>query len=256
MTRALIGHTGFVGGNLAAQTRFDEFYNSKNIESIAGKQFDLLVCCGTRAEKWIANAQPEADKAGILRLTDVLSSVRANKVVLISTVDVYPNPQLVDEDSVIENQGGNAYGRHRYELEQWIGRRFEALVVRLPGLFGAGLKKNIVYDFLHGNQTDRIHRDSVYQFYDLSRLWSDIELCRQAALHVVNFATEPVSVADVARDAFGFEFTNAPASAPARYDFRTKYDRLFGGENGYLCTRNDVLSRMRDFVQSQLKRAA
>lgn len=256
MTRALIGHTGFVGGNLAAQTRFDECYNSTNIETIVGKQFDLLVCCGARAEKWIANAQPEADKAGITKLTRALSTVRAGRVVLISTVDVYPSPRLVDEDTPIENHGGNAYGRHRYELEQWFGSRFETLVVRLPGLFGVGLKKNVIYDFLHGNQTDRIHRDSVYQFYDLSRLWRDIEICRQAALTVVNFATEPVSVAEVARDAFGFEFTNVPASAAARYDFRTKHDRLFGGENGYLCNRSDVLGRMRAFVQSQQRRAA
>ena len=35
-TRALIGHTGFVGSNLARQGAFDALYNSSNIESIAG----------------------------------------------------------------------------------------------------------------------------------------------------------------------------------------------------------------------------
>ena len=32
MNDALIGYTGFVGGNLQNQRRFDFLYNSKNIE--------------------------------------------------------------------------------------------------------------------------------------------------------------------------------------------------------------------------------
>ena len=64
MRAALIGHSGFVGSNLARQTRFDSTYNSSNIESIAGQEFDLLVCAGVRAEKWIANANPDADRRG------------------------------------------------------------------------------------------------------------------------------------------------------------------------------------------------
>ena len=65
MRAALIGYTGFVGSNLARQLRFDATYNTSNIESIAGEEFDLLVCAGVRAEKWIANANPDADRAGI-----------------------------------------------------------------------------------------------------------------------------------------------------------------------------------------------
>ena len=35
----IIGHTGFVGGNLAAQVGPFDGYNSKNIEDIAGKEY-------------------------------------------------------------------------------------------------------------------------------------------------------------------------------------------------------------------------
>ena len=42
----LIGYSGFIGGNLARATRFDGLYNSKNIETIAGQSFGLLVCAG------------------------------------------------------------------------------------------------------------------------------------------------------------------------------------------------------------------
>src|SRR5581483_3428399 len=41
MPDALIGHTGFVGGNLAAQHPFHTWFNSKNIEAIRGHRFEL-----------------------------------------------------------------------------------------------------------------------------------------------------------------------------------------------------------------------
>src|ERR1041384_190726 len=97
--RALIGHTGFVGSNLARQTRFDATFNSSNIDTIAGRELDLLVISGVRAEKWIANANPEQDRAGIDRLLDALKSVKASRVVLVSTVDVFVPPIGVDEDT-------------------------------------------------------------------------------------------------------------------------------------------------------------
>ena len=57
MSRAcLIGYTGFVGGNLARQYAFDDCYNSRNIEQIRGRSYDLVVCCGVSAVKWQAKA--------------------------------------------------------------------------------------------------------------------------------------------------------------------------------------------------------
>ena len=49
MKTALIGSTGFVGGNLQRQAAFDDGYHSRNIESLAGKSYDLIVCAGAPA---------------------------------------------------------------------------------------------------------------------------------------------------------------------------------------------------------------
>lgn len=42
----LIGYTGFVGGNLAAQREYQALYNSRNFKEMAGKHFSRLGCAG------------------------------------------------------------------------------------------------------------------------------------------------------------------------------------------------------------------
>ena len=248
MRSALIGSTGFVGGTLLRQTSFDEQFHSTDIENIRGRSYDLLVCAGAPAEKWKANRAPEVDQANLQRLMQCLAEVRAQHVVLISTVDVYAVPVGVDEDTTIDPGATSAYGRHRYQLEVFVRDRFETTCVRLPGLFGRGLKKNVIYDFLNNNEMSAICPDSVYQFYDLDDLWRDIAQVRAQGLGLVNFAVEPVSVRDVARDGIGIEFDNPLAVNAVRYDMHTRYAGLLGGAGVYLRSRHEVLAAMRDFV--------
>lgn len=251
MADALVGYTGFVGSNLRRQRPFDALYNSGNIESIAGREFDLLVCAGAPAEKWKANRDPEADSRNIQRLLECLKQVRAHKVIVISTVDVYPVPLAVDEGSPIDESACHAYGRHRLLLERTIAERFDTMVIRLPGLFGKGLKKNIIYDLLHGNQIEQVHSESIFQFYHLDNLWADIRIAQTNALSLVNFATEPVSVREVARNGFGIDFDNHPAGSPARYDFRSRHAALFGSSAGYLYDKQQVLAALKSFVAAE-----
>jgi hypothetical protein len=252
MPDAVIGHTGFVGGTLLRQRPFDECYNSKNVETIAGKSFGLLAISAMPAAKWIANRDPAGDRAALDRLTGCLRQVRAERVVVMSTVDVYPNPVGVDEDSAIDPAAQQAYGRNRLLLEQITAAHFpRVLIVRLPGLFGEGLKKNAVYDLLHNNEVHKIHAGGVFQFYNLDRLWRDIQSADAAELALVNFATEPVSVRDVAREAFGLDFGNVPDHAPARYDMRSRHAALFGGRDGYLYSRAQVLGELRGFMERE-----
>lgn len=253
MKNALIGYTGFVGGNLLSQTEFSFLYNSKNIEDAQGQSFDLLVCAGAPAEKWKANQQPEADRAALGRLCSVLAKVRARRVVLISTIDVYPNPLGVDEDTFFE-PGAAAYGRHRFLLEKFVQDHFDALILRLPGLFGPGLKKNIIYDFLHDNQVAQIDSRGVFQFYDLANLWRDVMRASDAGLRVLNVATEPVGVEELVSYAFGKTFRNEPPDrTPARYDMRSVHASLFGGSRGYLYDRQAVLDAAKAFVRDAKK---
>lgn len=252
MRDALIGHTGFVGGNLLRQRRFDALYNSTNIDSLAGGEFDLIVCAGAPAAKWKANKEPEADRACLRRLTEALGRTRARHVVLVSTIDVFGQTCGVDEDATPRD--ATAYGRHRHELEQFVAARFDTLIVRLPALFGPGLKKNAVYDLLHNNQVEKIDSRGVFQFYNVGRLWADVRTAEAAGLSLVHFATEPVSMAEVARAAFGFTFVNELPAPPAFYDFRTRHAARYGGSGGYLCGKGQVLADMAAFVQAEKRK--
>jgi hypothetical protein len=146
----LIGYTGFVGGNLDKQTDFDKKYNSSNISEIEGEEFDLLVCAGIRAQKWFANKNPKKDLEDIKDLLKHLENVEADNFVLISTIDVYDKPIDINENYTIKKDKLEPYGKNRYYAEQWIKNNFDdSLIIRLPALFGNGLKKNFIYDLIH-----------------------------------------------------------------------------------------------------------
>ena len=146
----LVGYTGFVGSNIASKHDFTWKINSKNKEEAFGKKPDLLVYAGLRAEKFLANKDPEADMASIMEALEQIRKIKPKKLVLISTVDVYKNPVNVDEDTAIDVEGLLPYGANRYKLEQMVRETWEdALIIRLPGLFGKNIKKNFIYDYIH-----------------------------------------------------------------------------------------------------------
>ena len=147
---ALVGYTGFVGSNIYSEGKIDAVYNSKNIQSAYGTEPDLLIYSGLRAEKYLANNDPEKDMELIDQAIENISKIKPKKLVLISTVDVLKNPIGVDENADVETDGLQAYGYNRYQLEIWARENYkDALIIRLPGLFGKNIKKNFIYDYIN-----------------------------------------------------------------------------------------------------------
>jgi nucleoside-diphosphate-sugar epimerase len=250
--KTLIGHTGLVGSNLIRQCRFDACYNSSNIHEIAGTHHKLLICSGVSGTKWIANREPEKDRAAIASLLEQLKKCTADKVILISTVDVYATPTGVDEDTPIDTSLLHSYGTHRYQFEKDILDLFpHVLIARLPGIYGWNLQKNALYDLMHRHELEKIHPASVYQFYWLEHLWRDLEQASNAGLNVLNFATEPLAIQEVANAVFGIHLDGTPPVMPAAYDFRTKHAKVMGGTNGYLYDKATALDEIRTFVAQQ-----
>jgi nucleoside-diphosphate-sugar epimerase len=254
MTDALIGYTGFVGSTLLRQRTFGAMFRSTDVHRAADGRFGTVVCAGAPAQKWAANRDPAADQAGIRRLVQVLGSVECERFVLISTVDVFARPAEVDEDSPVTDEGLHAYGRHRLMLERFVESRFERRsIVRLPGLVGPGLRKNVIYDLHHGNNLDAIDSRSIYQFYPMVNLWADLQVALANDLPLVHLTSEPTSVADVATEGFGVRIDQRRQGEPARYEMRSRHAGLFGAAGTYQYSRREVLTAVRAYAQSEPK---
>jgi len=249
---ALIGYSGFVGSTLLRQRSFEHLFRSTNIADVRKGRFDLVICAGAPAQKWIANRDPEGDTENISRLIEDLDGTICERFVLISTVDVFEHPLGVDEDTPPEERRLHPYGINRLRLERFVEERFpEALIIRLPGLVGPGLRKNVIYDFLNDNNLDAIDSRGVFQFYPMVNLWRDIEVALEAGLNLLHLTAAPISVADVACEGFGRKFDQEVVPSPAQYDLRTRHASSYGVEGQYQYSRRETLLAIRAYAQSE-----
>lgn len=148
--KILVGNTGFVGSNIYQSGEFDKGYNSKNISRAYGTKPELLVYSGLPAEKFLANSNPDKDMELIREAEKNIKLIAPKKIILISTIDVFKNPINVNEDAIIDIENLHPYGYNRYQLEIWVRKHFkDAIIIRLPALFGNNLKKNFIYDFIN-----------------------------------------------------------------------------------------------------------
>ena len=303
MTTALVGYTGFVGSNIYAAGKIDAAYNSKNIKDTYGTHPDLLIYAGLRAEKYLANNAPEKDMELIRQAEENITKIDPKKLVLISTIDVFKVPKNVDENSVIDTENLHPYGYNRYQLELWVRENYpDALIIRLPGLFGKNIKKNFIYDYINVipfmlkeakfnelaskdpelkkyyqfqdngfykvNVSDDEREElknrfrtlgfsglnftvsrSVYQFYNLGRLWDDIQTALKAGITLWHPATEPVSAGEIYKYLTGEEFANELNGVPADYGYKTVYADVFGGKAGYIESKEEILNEIREFAK-------
>jgi dTDP-4-dehydrorhamnose reductase len=250
--KCLIGHSGFVGSTLLKQSSFEALYRSTDIQEIRGKSFDSVVCAGAPAQKWIANSQPQADLDKIDGLIDHLKQVECRQFVLISTVDVFKQPIEVYESSLVEEEGLHPYGLHRRKLEKFVASHFPShLIVRLPGLVGPGLRKNIIFDFLNNNNLSSVESRAIFQFYPMVNLWFDIETALKAELNLVHLTAEPISVREVALAGFAKDFAQELANKPALYDLRSEHAKLFSALSNYQYSKRETVQAIRSYAQSE-----
>ena len=299
----LVGSTGFVGGNLLAAHPFDAAYHSTDVQNGFGRDNGLVVYAGVPAAMYLANADPAADLAVMAAARENLRRLAPKKVVLISSICVFADSRGKTEADEPTPEGLAPYGANRLQLERWVREDWpDALIVRLPALYGKGLKKNFLYD-LHTITPALLRPDkyrqlaaeselvrigyedagngfyklsgkadpaalrawfaaapfnalaftdsrSVYQFYDLARLWRDIRTALDADLRVLHLATPPLSAARVYEAFTGKTFTNHLPGAPFDYDLRTRHAALLGGAGEYLCTEPECLTAVCDFLKN------
>lgn len=309
MHTALVGYTGFVGSNLMQQTDFSNIYNSKNIKEAYGTKPDLLIYAGVTGTKFMANSFPEKDKEIIECAKYNIERINAKRTILISTVDIYDNLDGKDENYCCETSRFGTYGNDRLSLETWfINRNEKGNIVRLPAIYGLNLKKNFIFDIIHGvppilksdvfeeicsdnkeikeyfkksengyyyldskegkigyNQIKNYFRNSkynsifftdsrsCYQYYNLSRLWDDIQIILKNDIDIINLVTEPIESAVLYEKVFNKKFVNEISQNYVRYNLKTMYGELFHGshENSdYIVSKEKQIQDVLKYISS------
>lgn len=147
MRDLLVGSTGFVGGNLSDSHTFEAACHSSDVLHYYNSQPELCIYAGIPSAMFLANSAPEKDLAIMWQALENIRRIRAKQLVLISTIAVYADCKGCTEDDATIREGMRPYGYHRGLLENRVREEFDnALIVRLPALYGRGLKKNFLYD--------------------------------------------------------------------------------------------------------------
>lgn len=255
MRTALIGYTGFVGSNILDSHRFDDLYNSSNIADIAGREYDLVVSAGTRADSFRINNNGAADLREIDSLIDTVLSAQIEHLVLISTVCVYPGGGSPNESTQLSTEGLTPYGANRLHQERRFVDALDTTIVRLPQLYGPRLKKGIVYDLANDYRVEHIRPLNEFQHYDVRRLWDDITIARANGLRVINIATPPLTNERVAREVFGRDISAQVPSEPESpfaqmytRNMTTQHAALFGNGNDYLVDEVEEIAGLASFA--------
>ena len=213
--RALIGR-GFLGSVLDVPGRWTDRYHSHNIYKMSG-EYDLVVIAAPGAKKWDANHRPQVDQEQVNRLTAALGHVTTKRMVLLSTIDA---------------KFQHAYGRHRWELELFCQAYFDVCILRLPALFGPGLRKNSLFDLLSGRSVP----NGVYHWYNVEHLWEDV---RRATPGIRALYSEHLSMWEIAER---LGLTHLVTKEPG-----TVYDEV----PPYTATSEQILEEICTYVQSQ-----
>jgi nucleoside-diphosphate-sugar epimerase len=173
MQVTIIGANGFIGSAFARllknQTgvKLTEVTRETYVE-LRGRESDVLIEAAGNSKKFLADQNPAAEfEASVTHRLRTLLDFPARFHLHISSVDIYndlTSPATTREDSPMDISRSSRYGAHKFVAEQLV-RHYASrwLIVRFAGMVGPGLRKNPVYDILHGEPL-RIHPESRYQF--------------------------------------------------------------------------------------------
>jgi hypothetical protein len=121
-------------------------------------------------------------------------------------------------------------------------------IVRLPALFGRGLKKNIIFDLLNNNMLEKIEPRSSFQYYDLAGLWANTGRVLDAGIELCHLFPEPIKTHEMIEAFFPHAEVGSDPYPVASYDFRTIHGATFGREDGYIYGKDEVMEQLGRFL--------
>lgn len=219
----------------------DVFKNPKNVDENSEIDTENLHAYGFnryQLELWVREKYPDTL---IIRLPGLFGK-NIKKNFIYDYINVIPfmlKPQKMEELTKRDSEV-----RRYYELQE---NGFYK--VRVADKDKSMLKekfKNLGFSAL--NFTDS---RSKYQFYNLKRLWDDIQIALGANITIWHPATEPVSAGEVYEYLTGEPFVNELDGNPADYDYRTALSDIFGGVDDYIMGKDAILREIYYFIKEK-----
>lgn len=244
----LIGSSGLIGQNLQKERNFQYLINSKNLESIKYKNIDFVICAAPSAVKWKINMDRTEDLYNVNIIVDTLSTINCKKIVLCSTVDVYGYEinYGLNEDNKPNYENNHNYGKNRILLEDNLLNIFgeKLTIIRLSGLFGPFLKKNILFDIKNNNidMLSNINFKSALQWYNLKNIYNDIS--NHLDKKIINLVNEPIKNEEIIKYS-NLKINNNQDAQISEYNIKTKYSN-----SGYFNNKENIILEIDNYLKT------
>lgn len=173
---------GFVGQLISSQLHVNNSYTRINLDSLPNLSHDTIILAAPTGNRIVVNLDPQRDRDDCAGIVDTLKRTQFNRIVYISTVDVF-----------LESR----YGQNRLWLEQQIRQFPNHTILRLPSLCDPSIKKNVLFDLANRQWLDKVSLDSTIQWYPTNRLAQDITYAIDNNITELNLVSAPVCNRDI-----------------------------------------------------------
>lgn len=180
----LVGSRGTIGSVIVNSANFDLTFNSDNVENMRGLEIDTLICAAPSGNRLAANNKEIDDTNSVNHLISVLDSCSIKRLVLISTIDIFVNPETL-------------YSRNRSKLESYVKSNYKHHILRLGTLIGKNIKKNILFDLTHDQFLDSIDPLSMHQYSLLDDVYNQILQSIEQEIDEISIISEPIQNSEI-----------------------------------------------------------
>lgn len=239
----IVGSTGFIGRNIVENLPDIGVLDRHLYQLETNLQTDTLYIAAPLASKWLVNSNPKEDLKNINQLASSINKhIKAEKIVVFSTIDVYTN--LSTSTELSKTLTDISYGGNRRIFEKLLSvNECELYVFRLSGVFGKYLKKNIIYDLLnnHYSEVGKYNINSEFQFIEISSALKTCQELISKSPGVYNLSSPPIRVSDLLeRFDWNKDVTDIPNKfSVIKYNVKT----LYNGDAEYMFNLEEVYER-------------
>ena len=201
MRICIFGNTGFVGSTLCEHFRLGghEVFGVNRSTTDIPTDYDLVINAAGNSVKYLANANPQMDFEKNVSIFSKIVGLNTKNMVHISSVDA-------------DVKNTSNYSKSK-RVSEYCARTYfpEAIILRLGGLVGPNLRKNVIYDITN-NRDLYVKFDSRFNFIstrEIGAIIEDMLLKRTLGMTVNVAAQDSITVREIIKlyRSLGHDFT-------------------------------------------------